>query len=52
MRHVGFPVYNPRSMINAFITVTGDSALADSQHAEKEILNGQSRGPLHGFLSL
>ena len=35
-------------LLNAFITVTADSALADAQQAEVEIQRGQWRGPLHG----
>ncbi len=34
--------------LNAFITVTGESALAEAQLAEAEILRGKCRGPLHG----
>ncbi len=34
--------------LNAFITVTGDSALAQARQAEKEIFDGDWRGPLHG----
>ena len=34
--------------LNAFITVTGESALAEAQLAEAEILRGKWRGPLHG----
>jgi aspartyl-tRNA(Asn)/glutamyl-tRNA(Gln) amidotransferase subunit A len=34
--------------LNAFITVTGESALAEARRAEAEILRGQWRGPLHG----
>lgn len=39
--------FNPR--LNAFITVTADSALAEARHAEAEIQKGQRRGPLHGI---
>lgn len=35
--------------INAFITVTRDSALAEAQAAEDEIRAGHWRGPLHGI---
>jgi aspartyl-tRNA(Asn)/glutamyl-tRNA(Gln) amidotransferase subunit A len=35
--------------LNAFITITGDSALAQAQQAESEIMHGRWRGPLHGI---
>jgi aspartyl-tRNA(Asn)/glutamyl-tRNA(Gln) amidotransferase subunit A len=35
--------------INAFITVTADSALAQAREAEAEISRGNWRGPLHGI---
>jgi aspartyl-tRNA(Asn)/glutamyl-tRNA(Gln) amidotransferase subunit A len=35
--------------LNAFITVTADSALAAAREAESEISHGQWRGPLHGI---
>jgi aspartyl-tRNA(Asn)/glutamyl-tRNA(Gln) amidotransferase subunit A len=38
---------NPR--INAFITITGEQALAQARTAEKEIAAGRYRGPLHGL---
>jgi aspartyl-tRNA(Asn)/glutamyl-tRNA(Gln) amidotransferase subunit A len=38
---------NPK--LNAFITVTADSALTEAGRAETEILHGQWRGPLHGI---
>jgi len=34
--------------LNAFITVTAESALAEARAAESEIQRGQWRGPLHG----
>jgi aspartyl-tRNA(Asn)/glutamyl-tRNA(Gln) amidotransferase subunit A len=34
--------------LNAFITVTGESALLQAQEAEAEIQRGAWRGPLHG----
>ena len=34
--------------LNAFITVTGESALDEARRAEAEILAGNWRGPLHG----
>jgi len=37
------------STLNAFITVTADSALAEAQLAETEIRSGNWRGPLHGI---
>jgi aspartyl-tRNA(Asn)/glutamyl-tRNA(Gln) amidotransferase subunit A len=38
---------NPK--LNAFITVTGESALARAREAETEIKGGHWRGPLHGI---
>lgn len=38
---------NPR--LNAFITVTSESALAQARQAEAEIRRGDWRGPLHGI---
>src|SRR5438128_12068254 len=38
---------NPR--LNAFITVTADSALAEARQAEAEIAHDGWRGPLHGI---
>ncbi len=35
--------------LNAFITVSTESALAEARTAEKEILRGEWRGPLHGI---
>ena len=35
--------------LNAFITVTGASALAEARAAEIEIARGEWRGPLHGI---
>src|SRR3954465_13545601 len=35
--------------LNAFITVMGDSALAEAQGAGGEIARGEWRGPLHGI---
>ncbi len=34
--------------LNAFITVMGESALADARRADAEIARGEWRGPLHG----
>ncbi len=39
--------FNP--MLNAFITVRHDEALAEARKAETEIREGRSRGPLHGI---
>jgi aspartyl-tRNA(Asn)/glutamyl-tRNA(Gln) amidotransferase subunit A len=38
---------NPK--LNAFITVTADSALAEARQSDAEIQNGGWRGPLHGI---
>jgi len=35
--------------LNAFITITADSALQEASQAEAEIQNGKWRGPLHGI---
>jgi Asp-tRNA(Asn)/Glu-tRNA(Gln) amidotransferase A subunit family amidase len=35
--------------LNAFITVTAEAALGQARTAEKEILGGHWRGPLHGI---
>src|SRR5262249_22972377 len=34
--------------LNAFVTVTGEAALAEARVAEAEIARGEHRGPLHG----
>jgi aspartyl-tRNA(Asn)/glutamyl-tRNA(Gln) amidotransferase subunit A len=39
--------FNP--LINAFITVTAEAALAQAREAEVEIKRGKWRGPLHGI---
>jgi aspartyl-tRNA(Asn)/glutamyl-tRNA(Gln) amidotransferase subunit A len=39
--------YNPA--VNAFITVTGESALATAREMEAEAQRGKWRGPLHGI---
>src|ERR1700720_3622964 len=38
---------NPK--LNAFLTVAHESALAEAASAEKELLRGRRRGPLHGI---
>jgi len=38
---------NPR--LNAFITVTGESAVAHAQQLDRELAAGVDRGPLHGI---
>ena len=39
--------FNP--LLNAFVTVTAESALAQARAAEDEIQHGKWRGPLHGI---
>jgi aspartyl-tRNA(Asn)/glutamyl-tRNA(Gln) amidotransferase subunit A len=39
--------YNP--VVNAFITITGESALATAREMEAEAQRGKWRGPLHGI---
>ena len=36
-------------VLNAYVTLTSDQALADAKKAEKEILKRKYRGPLHGI---
>ena len=36
------------SSLNAFITITGESAMSQARQAEEEIHTGRWRGPLHG----
>ena len=36
-------------VLNAYVTLTSDQALADAKTAEKEILKRKYRGPLHGI---
>ena len=42
-------IENLNPVLNAFITVTADSALSQARQAEKEISGGQWHGPLHGI---
>ena len=35
--------------LNAFITVTAETALQEAKRAEKELFGGLSRGPMHGI---
>jgi len=35
--------------LNAFVTLAGESALAEARQAEAELAAGRSRGPLHGI---
>jgi aspartyl-tRNA(Asn)/glutamyl-tRNA(Gln) amidotransferase subunit A len=35
--------------LGAFITLTGESALADAKRADADLANGVDRGPLHGI---
>ncbi|HTE91413.1 MAG TPA: amidase [Terriglobales bacterium] len=37
------------STLNAFITITADSAMSQARQAEDEIQHGRWRGPLHGI---
>src|SRR6516164_5216700 len=39
--------YNP--LVNAFITISGESALATARSRESEAQRGNWRGPLHGI---
>jgi aspartyl-tRNA(Asn)/glutamyl-tRNA(Gln) amidotransferase subunit A len=39
--------FNP--VLNAFITVTAESAVEEAKHAEAEIVRGEWKGPLHGI---
>ncbi|HLI85290.1 MAG TPA: amidase [Bryobacteraceae bacterium] len=38
-----------QNLLNAFITVTGDAALAEAKMAEAELQRGKRRGPWHGI---
>jgi aspartyl-tRNA(Asn)/glutamyl-tRNA(Gln) amidotransferase subunit A len=42
-------IQSRNELLRAFITITADAALAEAQRAEKEILRGDYRGPLHGI---
>ena len=35
--------------LNAFVTLAGESALAEARQADAELAAGRSRGPLHGI---
>ena len=35
--------------LNAYVAVAAEAALGDAQQAEKEIISGRYRGPLHGI---
>jgi len=48
-RHCLAQIEKLNGELNAFITVTADSALAQAREAEAEIQKGQWRGPLHGI---
>lgn len=37
------------SQVNAFITITAEQALTQARKAEREIIGGRYRGPLHGI---
>lgn len=36
-------------ILNAYVTITADNALAEAKRAENEIAQGRYRGPLHGI---
>ncbi|TMA89555.1 MAG: hypothetical protein E6J74_25050, partial [Deltaproteobacteria bacterium] len=36
-------------ILNAYVTITADNALAEAKRAEDEIAQGRYRGPLHGI---
>jgi aspartyl-tRNA(Asn)/glutamyl-tRNA(Gln) amidotransferase subunit A len=38
---------NPK--LNAFVTLTAELAMAEARQAEKDIMNGEYKGPLHGI---
>ena len=42
-------IYRLNSTINAFVTLTEESALAEAKQAESEISQGRYRGSLHGI---
>lgn len=42
-------IHQLNSTINAFVTLTEESALAEAKQAESEIAKGRDRGPLHGI---
>jgi aspartyl-tRNA(Asn)/glutamyl-tRNA(Gln) amidotransferase subunit A len=48
-RHYLAQIKRLNPVLNAFITVTAESALAQARQAEAEITRGDWRGPLHGI---
>ena len=42
-------IHRYNSALNAFITITGEPALAEARRMEEEIRRGRWRGPLHGI---
>ena len=42
-------IENLNSTLNAFITITAESAMSQARQAEEEIQHGRWRGPLHGI---
>lgn len=48
-RHYLAQIKRLNPVLNAFITVTAESALAQAREAEAEIMRGEWRGPLHGI---
>jgi aspartyl-tRNA(Asn)/glutamyl-tRNA(Gln) amidotransferase subunit A len=48
-RHFLARIERLNPVLNAYVTVTADVALAQAQQAEQEIAQGHYRGPLHGI---
>jgi aspartyl-tRNA(Asn)/glutamyl-tRNA(Gln) amidotransferase subunit A len=42
-------IHEEQRRLNAFITITGDLALAQARHVDEELARGIDRGPLHGI---